>query len=275
MHNFFLRPYPIEKDGKWWKYALIAGAVVFFFLFFLRPFGLANYQGNTFFVSLCYTLWAIIATILYGHIVYIPWAKHVKVWRIWHQSLTFLLLLLSITAGNSILDCVLFRHSFSWIYFLAYIYPTLIFFIPITLIIVSLGYQKRLRTRLAEMLPKEDSSVQKNQVVTFHDHTVNGADLVIPVSDFLYAEARKNLVDVCYLHEGKVEHQQLRSTLTAALADANIPSIFQCHRSFIVNINNITAAEGNSNGYRLTMGDNGPVVPVSRSYVAKLRSFIR
>ncbi len=273
MHNFFLRPYPIE-GGKWWKYALIAGAVVFFFLFFLRPFGLATYPGNIFVVSLYFTAVAFVLTLLYGYLVCIPWVKHVKIWRVWHQILAFVLLLCFISVGNSLADSAFFGGRVSWARTLAYLYPTLIIFIPIMLINISLGYQKRLRTRLAEMLPKEEPSEETGQTVTFHDHNVNGSDLTLPVSDFLYAEAQKNFVDVCYRQAGRVEHCQLRSTLASVLADANVPRIFQCHRSFIVNLNNITAAEGNSNGYRLTMGDASCVVPVSRSYVAKLRSFI-
>ena len=81
-------------------------------------------------------------------------------------------------------------------------------------------------------------------------------------------------MDVYFLREGRVEHRQLRATLTSVLADAKNKSIFQCHRSFIVNLNRILSAHGNSNGYQLTMGDDHHVVPVSRSYVAKLRSFV-
>lgn len=274
MHNFFLRPYPKDEKGKWWKYALIAGAIVFFFLFFLRPFGLAYYKGNMFLLSLCFTLVAVIVTVLYGYLIFIPWVKHVKEWRVWHQTVAFLLLFTVVGVGNSLLDSAISGTPISLGLVLDYVYPTLIIFIPITLILVALGYQHRLRTRLAEMLPKEEVSAQEGQTITFHDHTVSGADFTIPVSDFLYAEAQKNFVDICYRHEGKISHHQLRSTLAAVLADANIPNIFQCHRSFIVNLNHITAAEGNSNGYRLTMGDEHCIVPVSRSYVPKLRAFI-
>ena len=51
-------------------------------------------------------------------------------------------------------------------------------------------------------------------------------------------------------------------------------NIFQCHRSFVVNVNNITAAQGNSNGYQLTLGTCTNTIPVSRSYVPRLKAFI-
>ena len=51
-------------------------------------------------------------------------------------------------------------------------------------------------------------------------------------------------------------------------------NIFQCHRSFVVNVNNITQAKGNSNGYQLRLGTCTTIIPVSRSYVPQLKSFI-
>lgn len=63
--------------------------------------------------------------------------------------------------------------------------------------------------------------------------------------------------------------------LAAVLNDlGEYDNVFQCHRSFIVNLNNISSARGNSNGYTLELGDGLATVPVSRSFVPKLKSFI-
>ena len=51
-------------------------------------------------------------------------------------------------------------------------------------------------------------------------------------------------------------------------------NIFQCHRSFVVNVNNITSAKGNSNGYQLRLGNSYTTIPVSRQYVPQLKAFI-
>ena len=68
---------------------------------------------------------------------------------------------------------------------------------------------------------------------------------------------------------------ELHTTLTAVLDDLKeYENVFQCHRSFVVNLNNITSAQGNSNGYQLKLGKCSAIVPVSRTYVPKLRSFI-
>ena len=271
--SFFSRPLPQNDQGNWLQAGLIAGVIVFFLLFFLRPFGLGQFEGNIFFVALCFSMLSVAVTWCYGACVFKPWVRRIKTWRVWHECAAILLLFCCVSLGNSILSFLWFSHPVSLQLFLAYLYATLLFGIPITLTIVALEYQKRLRTRLAELLPK-DTDAQAGETVTFHDTSVRGNDLTLPLSDFLYAEAQKNCVDIYFLREGHVEHQQLRTTLTSVLADANEKSIFQCHRSFIVNLSNIRSAHGNSNAYQLTVGDEHHTVPVSRSYVPKLRSFV-
>lgn len=202
-----------------------------------------------------------------------PLVRHTVTWRVWHECTAILLLLCFISVGNFVLDWIWFRRPLSIEHFLGYTYATFLIGIPVTHAIVALDYQKRLHNRLATLLQK-DESAQEGQTITFHDASVWGENLTLPMADFLYAEARKSFVDVYFLREGRVEHWQLRATLALVLADAKARSIFQCHRSFIVNLNRILSAHGNSNGYQLTVGDERHVVPVSRSYVAKLRSFV-
>ena len=96
----------------------------------------------------------------------------------------------------------------------------------------------------------------------------------LPINDFLYAEARKNMVAVVYQQDDRIVESEIHTTLSSLLASLPHENIFQCHRSFVVNLNNITAASGNSNGYQLTMKDSRHIVPVSRSFVPKLRTFI-
>jgi DNA-binding LytR/AlgR family response regulator len=91
----------------------------------------------------------------------------------------------------------------------------------------------------------------------------------------LYIESQKNNISVCYLIDGKPTNLEIHTTLTAVTEELKAyENIFQCHRSFVVNVNNITSAKGNSNGYQLTLGPCTNSIPVSRSYVPRLKSFI-
>lgn len=273
MKLFFLRTLPQDGKGNWMLSGLVAGGIVFFILFFFRPFGLSTYPGNMLVVSLIYAALSFVVTVVYGWLVFKPWVRHTLSWRVWHQCVSTLLLLILVSMGNLMVDMILFNPTLSLSRLFAYVYVTFLIGIPVTLTIVALDYQRRLRNRLATLLQK-DTTAQEGKMITFHDSSVRGADLTLPMADFLYAEAQKNFVDIYFFHDGRVERKQLRATFASVLADANDKSIFQCHRSFIVNLNQIRSAHGNSNGYQLTVGDDHHVVPVSRSYVAKLRSFV-
>ena len=157
---------------------------------------------------------------------------------------------------------------------LSFLYWTLVISMFITVFSVGLNYYRYLRNQLETLLDKTTEQ-QTDIVVTLHDTNVRGNDLQLPINDLLYVEAQKNNVSVCYLKEGTVSNLELHTTLTAVLDDLKAyENIFQCHRSFVVNLNNITSAQGNSNGYQLKLGKCPAMVPVSRTYVPKLRSFI-
>ena len=126
-----------------------------------------------------------------------------------------------------------------------------------------------------EALLSNTTEEQKDVSITIHDTHVRGHDLSIPINSLLYIEAKKNDVSVCYLKDDQPVTVELHTTLTAVLGELkDYENIFQCHRSFIVNINNITSAQGNSNGYQLTLGPSTATIPVSRSYVPQLKAFI-
>ena len=152
---------------------------------------------------------------------------------------------------------------------------TLIIGAIITAISVGLSYHRYLRNQLGALLDKTTEQ-QEGIVITIHDTNVRGSDLQLPINDLLFIEAQKNNVSVRYMKEGKTETKELHTTLTAVLDDLReYENIFQCHRSFAVNLNNITSAQGNSNGYQLKLGNCPMVVPVSRTYVPKLKSFVK
>ena len=154
------------------------------------------------------------------------------------------------------------------------VYFTIIIGLIYTVFYTSLSYQKYMRKRLDALLEKTTQE-QEGIQITLHDNRVRGKDLCIPLNDLLYIEAQKNNVAVYYLSNGQLNRIEIQSTLASVLNDLkDYPNIFQCHRSFVVNLNSITSAKGNSNGYTLELGGGLATVPVSRSFVPKLKLFI-
>ncbi len=268
------RKYPFQPSSSWMVESLRNCAVVFLILYFLQPFGFSAYEGNKFLASFLFGAVTFLCCLAFRFLVFIPLQKHVRPWRIWHEALTVLMMVLFIGICNFFLAVWLFQFPLSWGLFLMFLYWALVVGVIVGGVSTAVSYSRHLRGQLDTLLDKT-TEAQAGLSVTLHDTRVRGNDLTLPINDLLYIEAQKNNVAVCYLLDGEVERAEMQTTLAAVLADLEAyPNIFQCHRSFAVNVNNISAARGNSNGYTLELGGGVVAVPVSRSYVPKLKSYI-
>lgn len=272
--SFLSRKYPFQERGPWIRDCALYCVIVFLILYILQPFGFSQYGGNKLLASLLFGSVTFCCCLLYQWVVSGPLEKRVRPWRIWHQALTVLGLVLLISLCNFVLFSLFFHYPVRLVVFLAVLYWTLIIGLIITALSTGLSYSRFLRGQLDSLLDKTTEQ-QRGVQITIHDTRVRGNDLSLPINDLLCIEAQKNNVAVSYLQDGKLQREELQSTLAAVLEDLQgFDNVFQCHRSFIVNLNNITAAKGNSNGYTLELGDGLATVPVSRSFVPKLKSFI-
>lgn len=268
------RKYPFEINGHPVKEGLFAFAIVFLLLFFLQPFGISEYDGNKFLVCLAFGLVTFVCCLAMDYLIVVPIQKWIKTWRIWHQALTVFVEILIIGMCNFLMASILFKYPVEVKACLEMVYFTILIGLIYTALSTSFSYQKYMRKRLDALLEKTTQE-QEGVSVTLHDHRVRGNDLSLSLNDLLYIEAQKNNVAVFYVHDGQVARNEIQSTLASVLNDLkDYPNIFQCHRSFVVNLNSITSAKGNSNGYTLELGGGLATVPVSRSFVPKLKSFV-
>ena len=272
--SFLTRTYPFKKSRSWLRDSIVYGVFVWAILFLLQPFGFSMYQGSKCLVAALFGLVTTGCYALYAWAVVEPLYARVKPWRIWHQASTVLGLILFIAIGNFLLFSFIFSYPVTLQLFLIFLYWTLIIGVIITALTVGFEYNLSLRERM-EALLSNTTEEQKDITITIHDNNVRGNDLTIPINSLLYVEAQKNNVSVCHTKDGKPTATEVHTTLTAVIDELkDYENIFQCHRSFIVNVNNITSAKGNSNGYQLTLGTCPASIPVSRSYVPRLKSFI-
>ena len=257
MISFLTLSYPFKQSRHLLRDSIAYGVLIWAILYFLQPFGFSLYSGSKCLAAALFGLITTCCYALYGWTVLRTLTRRVRPWRIWHEGCAVLGLILFIAVCNVLLFAYIFHY-------------------PITL-----EYNRSLRERMEELL-SNTTEQQKDIMITLHDTNVRGNNLTIPINSLLYIEAQKNNISVCYLKENDGEQPsahpvrvEIHTTLTAAIEELkDYENIFQCHRSFVVNVNNITSAKGNSNGYQLTLGQCSDTIPVSRSYVPRLKSFI-
>ena len=272
--SFLTRTYPFKQSSHWLRDSIAYGVIIWVLFWLLQPFGFSMYQGNKCLIAAIFGLITSICYVSYGWMISRPLHLLIKPWRIWHQGCHVLGLIFFIAICNFLLFSLLFHYPITISIFLLFLYWTMIIGIIITVLSIGVEYNRSLRERMEAML-SNTTEEQKDISITIHDTNVRGNDLTIPINSLLYIEAQKNNVSVCYLEDGKPTNLEIHTTLTAVIEEMKAyENIFQCHRSFVVNVNNITSAKGNSNGYQLTLGSCMNTIPVSRSYVPRLKSFI-
>jgi len=81
-----------------------------------------------------------------------------------------------------------------------------------------------------------------------------------------------NYIEIIYKQNEKVGRRMIRNTLAyAEQLLANYPYLLRCHRSSVVNINNIQNVNKTSEGLKLDLFDYSRAVNVSRQYVLKVK----
>lgn len=272
--SFLTRTYPFQQSRQLLRDSVVYGVIIWAILYFLQPFGFSMYQGNKCLVAAIFGLVTSCCYALYGWMVLLRITQYVKPWRVWHQGCVLLGLILFITICNLLMFSYIFKYPISLEFFLMFLQWTVIIGIIISSLAIGIEYNRSLRERM-ETLLCNTTEEQKDIYITIHDNNVRGNDLTIPINSLLYIEAQKNNVSVCYTIDEKLTNTEIHTTLSAVIEELkDYENIFQCHRSFVVNVNNITSSKGNSNGYQLILGKSPNIIPVSRSYVPQLKSFI-
>jgi DNA-binding LytR/AlgR family response regulator len=114
-----------------------------------------------------------------------------------------------------------------------------------------------------QTLKKESKeSVKTANHITLYSDTSESLTFNLP--DLLFIEADDNYSTVMWKETGAVQKKLLRVNLKNLESQLDNSFMLRCHRSYIVNVNAISAISGNTNGYKLKINDSDFFIPVSR-----------
>ncbi len=99
-----------------------------------------------------------------------------------------------------------------------------------------------------------------------------GETLKMLKNDFLYAQSEGNYSNIFYLNNQIVEKQLLRISLKNLEEQIGDDTIFRCHRSYMINIQNAGCKKGNAQGFKISLKFTDEIIPVSRKYIYKITS---
>jgi DNA-binding LytR/AlgR family response regulator len=114
-----------------------------------------------------------------------------------------------------------------------------------------------------QVLKKESKeSIKAANNITLYSDTSESLTFNLP--DLLFIEADDNYSTVMWKEAGALQKKLLRVNLKNIESQLDNSFMLRCHRSYIVNVNAISAISGNTNGYKLKINGSDFSIPVSR-----------
>ena len=283
IQKWLLQPYPsgTEAHGKW-RTALFGFFFVTFFLYLFKPFGGYTFEG---------TRWQWLLECLgFGGVtllVSILWALFTQIfsnffdearWNVWKELVTTMIFVTLIGSGNLLYAAYRYEQALSIGYFLQWQFVTWsvgIFPVAFGVFFKQLRFMNRYRQEAQQITQQVVGHVHqtsKQERIRLSGEN-QGELLDMAVQDLLYVLAADNYVVVYYLESQVLKNRMLRSSLKKVAEQLEaFPQCFRCHRTHLVNLDQVTAVLGNAQGYKLQLAFGDQLIPVSRSLNDTIRT---
>lgn len=270
------KPYPqIDQISIKISISFLVGLVCFMFLIIFEPFGIDRIESTSFVAG--FGLNAIISLLINYFIFPILFPKFYQpsAWSVKKELVFFISNLLIIGILNYLYNKMIgrsFSPQYSLWYFL-YI-TTMVGILPILLMtyLTELIARKRNsseaeKLELAKFTNLDHQKDDEEKSISIKDESASGNELSMTLSSFLYASSSNNYCEIFY-QEDQVVHKKLLRISLKKLADQmdEFSDILRCHKSYLVNKQNITKISGNARSLVLSVNNTSDKIPVSRSF---------
>ncbi|MCK5067820.1 MAG: LytTR family transcriptional regulator [Bacteroidales bacterium] len=154
--------------------------------------------------------------------------------------------------------------------------------LSITLLVLAIPYSlswqylsmKDKRSKLEHLTENTSLEFKEKKMITFRDETEK-LRFSIKSADILFVESTDNYVTVHTIENGKVRKIMLRNTMKRLEKELEGTLIQRCHRSFMVNFENIKLVKLISTNLYIYMDSPGEIrIPVSRTYAEHVHEFL-
>jgi len=277
MLEFLRRKYPFNNN-------LIHNAKIIFFvsialtgfLYFFQPFDLNSFptKQKLFFSA---SIGMITFTVLSFNLLVLP-SYFTKVfnnekWTVLKEIIWDTWLITSISIAYIIFLNVVDIQILKGVFIIKVI---LLSVVPISLLVIF-NRNRLLKLNLNDALELNKKLMQKlrNQPHHITFYSDYNETLTIDPEKIILIRSAGNYVEIFFENNDKATKKMLRSPLKRVEeALEEYAFIYKTHRSYLVNVNYIVEAEGNSQGIKLTLRLLDFKVPVSRNYIAKLKELL-
>jgi hypothetical protein len=282
--KLFSRPFPYSTNNQHRLIQSLAfGTFVFVFLVLFKPFGLSDSSGNMLFIGAAFGSVTALCMLLINVLIPTIFPKRFnnEIWNIGKEITWAALNIFIIGIGNSILYTLIWPSTFNWLLVITLeLFTVAVGIIPIAFFIVlkerKLFNESQKESAITNAHLQVNSALS-DEIAEFPSNNKN-ENFSLHLSQLLFIESADNYAAVFFLDDDRksLKQQILRVQLNQLEQHfQNFPSITRCHKSYLVNLNNVVHVSGNAQGYKLHFKDSDAAIPVSRSKSSDLLSQLK
>ena len=283
MPGLLQEPYPLEENPwRRLRRAALIGLFVGLFLLLFQPFGLQLWQTERKTLKI---LGFGVVTALITAVVYLTpawvWPAQFREerWTVGREILLLNTNLLLIAVGNRLYLNTLLgadTHPLDWLGTVVVTYLVGLFPVGASVLGNYILRLKRFAARASAVPVSAPTTAPPAAELVLVAENEKDTVRVSP-SDLLFVESADNYSTIVYWEGDKLARTLLRSSLSRL--EGQVPpasGVVRCHRSFLVNLQQVEKVTGNAQGYRLHLAGGQVQVPVARRYndslIARLKA---
>lgn len=262
--------YLIDNFGVKLSMVLGVGAFTYLFLLIFQPYGIHEaIEANPFLItgygflvsfSLFITYFILPKTFSFFF--------SVKSWTVKKEATFLLISFLIISTTNyfyHINFVTQYMPTFSFLKFVAVVLSIGVFPVFFIIFMVERHLFRKHNVPTKEVI--QNIRKEKKEIVSIPSDNIKEAPFVFDIDSILYAQSNNNYTTILYIENQKVKKKLMRITLKkVAIILEQYPQFVRCHRSYLVNKNEISKIEGNARSLQVHFNLIEDIVPVSRSF---------
>ncbi|MEO5645468.1 MAG: LytTR family DNA-binding domain-containing protein [Bacteroidia bacterium] len=270
---------------RWLMTSTGIGIFIGLFLIVFQPFGTSSITDETFRIAFLggYGLLTIVICIIYGFLLRFLFPKWMdeKSWTTGKEILATLTIIFIVSICNLFYTNIIFHRNFETMQVPYWAGVTLVVsIIPVSFsVMLRQGKMTResegmaeeingeIEHRKEEALPKAEPVSTPWIFISENEKEKVEAD----EKSLLFIESADNYSTFYMLENNELKKLLLRGSLKRMEEQAGAPSLYRCHRTYIVNLSKVISVSGNAQGYRLHFDGTENTVPVSRNLGKELK----
>jgi DNA-binding LytR/AlgR family response regulator len=284
--NWLNKPYYADFSLNYRIYnCIITGLYVFIFLYVFRPFQLDLIENNIFIYTLGYGI--VTFLVLFLNIIIFPLKITSSLFKEENRTILkeIIIILLSIlmigvacwfyfllvTKGDNVPNISLIEMILKAFY-IGFFQVTIFLFIDER---KSRKKREKISKQIMASKPKSNPIKNVKKIQLFGEN--NKESIIFCINELIFISCQGNYISLYINSNHKIKEHVLRNTLTNVIFELKeYKNIIRCHKSYIINIDNVDSISGNARGYFLISNKISKQIPVSRKFnKEKLKSLIR